>query len=330
MTKEQLMNEIVVEMAHFVNGEQMVILRNVLLKKFEGIEISAPMLPATMEQNNEYFLSMFAVLKGNKLSKRTMEVYMSTIKDFLCVVNKPLTKITTIDIEYYLNIKSRTCGEKSLNNYKRYLSAFFTWMRKKKFITDNPTDDVEPYKEVQKPIDHLESVEKEQLKTGCRKPRDRALIEFLRCTAVRVGELISIKVSDVDFASGKVNVYGEKTKKYRTVFIDEVAKRYLIDYLESREPSIYLFSNGRTGGQLTISAVTKALHKIGNQAGMTRRVYTHLFRHTVATDIVRKGGSMSDAGEYLGHKEQSVTGKHYTFIDDNHTKCIFEKYVQAV
>lgn len=200
----------------------------------------------------------------------------------------------------------------------------------KKFIADNPVDEVEAYKEIQKPIDHLEAVEKEQLKTGCSCLRDRALIEFLRCTAVRVGELISIKVSDVDFKSGKVIVYGEKTKKYRTVYIDDVAKRYLAEYLENREPSIFLFSNSKNGGSLSISAITKSLHKIGKQAGLNRRIYTHLFRHTVATDIVRKGGSMSDAGEYLGHTEQSVTGRHYTFIDDNHKEKIFVKYVKAV
>lgn len=101
MTKEQLMNEIIVDMAHFINGEQMFALKNVLLKKFECIEISAPMLPATAEQNNEYFLNMFAILKGSKLSARTMNAYLSTLKDFLCIVNKPLTKITTIDVEYY-------------------------------------------------------------------------------------------------------------------------------------------------------------------------------------------------------------------------------------
>lgn len=330
MTKEQLIDVVLVEMSHCLSGEQLLMLKGTLVNRFKDIEIMEMQLPATVEENNSQFIEMFTVLKGAKLSKRTMQVYLATLNDFQTVINKPFNKITSLDIEYFLRVKSKTCNEKSLNNYRRNLSAFFTWMRKKKFITDNPVDEVEAYKEVQKPIDHLEAVEKEQLKTGCSCPRDRALIEFLRCTAVRVGELISIKVSDVDFKSGKVTVYGEKTKKYRTVFIDDVAKRYLTEYLENKEPSIYLFSNSKNGGQLSISAITKTLHKIGRQSGMNRRIYTHLFRHTVATDIVRKGGSMSDAGEYLGHTEQSVTGRHYTFIDESHKEKIFVKYVRAV
>lgn len=331
MTKEQLMDEIIVSMSCHINGVQLHVLKEVLITKLENVEISAPMLPATVEQNNEYFINMFKILKGSKLSTRTMEVYLATLRDFQNILNKPLNKITCIDIEYYLNVKSKTCNEKSLNNYLRNLSAFYTWMRKKRFITENPCDEVEAFKEVQKPIDHLEAVEKEQLKEGCTDARDRALIEFLRCTALRVGELISVKIDDVDFESGRVRVYGHKTKTYRTVFIDRVAKEYLSRYLEERKvESLYLFSNSRNGDSLSISAITKILHKIGHNSGMNRRIYTHLFRHTVATDIVRKGGSMSDAGEYLGHAEQSVTGKHYTFIDDNHKEKIFIKYVQAV
>lgn len=330
MTREQLIDGILIDMSRHINGEQILVLKDVLIAKLNGVELMASQLPATAEQTNNQYIEMFRVLKGAKLSARTMQVYLATLKDFQLVINKPLNRITALDIEYFLQSKSRSCNEKSLNNYRRNLSAFFTFMRKKKLITDNPVDEVESYKEVQKPIDHLDAVEKEQLKTGCVTPRDRALIEFLRCTAVRVGELISIKVSDVDFENGKVTVYGEKTKKYRTVYIDEVAKRYLIEYLESREPSEYLFSNSKNGSQLSISAITKMLHKIGKQSGMNRRIYTHLFRHTVATDIVRKGGSMSDAGEYLGHTEQSVTGRHYTFIDDSHKEKIFLKYVKAV
>jgi site-specific recombinase XerD len=77
-------------------------------------------------------------------------------------------------------------------------------------------------------------------------------------------------------------------------------------------------------------AVRASLKRIKNNAKIDRRIYPHLFRKTTATNIVKRGGSVHDAGEYLGHKYQSVTGKHYNYIGEEHTRNIFEKYVATV
>lgn len=332
MTKEQIIDSIIVSMAVHITKEQLSILNTVLVNEFHKFDIAELQVPATQEQSNEQFINMFMVLKGNKLSQKTMKVYLATLKDFMLVINKPLNKVTSLDVEYYLNVKQKTCNEKSLNNYKRNLSAFYTFLRKKKIVTYNPCDEVESYKEIQKPIDHLEVVEKETLKNGCKDKRDRALIEFLRCTGLRVGELTNVKVRDLDMNTGKIVIFGEKTKTYRFVKVDVLAMSFIKEYLAERNlnENSYMFSHLREEKQLDISSITKIVKNIGKRSGLERRVYVHLFRHTLATDIVRKGGSMSEAGEYLGHKEQSVTGRHYTFIDDSHTEKIFEKYVKAV
>lgn len=65
-------------------------------------------------------------------------------------------------------------------------------------------------------------------------------------------------------------------------------------------------------------------------SGITRRVYPHLFRKTTATNILKRGGTDSDAGEYLGHKPQGVTARHYAFRSEDHTVKIFESYVAAI
>ena len=102
---------------------------------------------------------------------------------------------------------SRDNSETSLDGQRRCLSAFFTWMRKLHLITENPCDEIEPYKIVEKPIDHMQPEEVEQLKTGCRTKRDRAMIEFLRSTAVRVGEAAQIRICDIDWRTGEVCIY---------------------------------------------------------------------------------------------------------------------------
>ena len=69
---------------------------------------------------------------------------------------------------------------------------------------------------------------------------------------------------------------------------------------------------------------------LAKRANVERRVYPHLFRKTTASNIVKRGGSMHDAGEYLGHKDRSTAGKHYAFVSEEHTIDIFNKYVAAI
>lgn len=174
----------------------------------------------------------------------------------------------------------------------------------------------------------------EVLKSGCKDTRDRALLEFMRCTAVRVGELISIDINHIDFNSGKVIVYGHKTKTYRTVMLDKIALGYVRKYIVERNASLWdeapLFTSKRGGERLTEDGIRNMLNEIAKASGIGRRIYPHLFRKSCATAIIRRGGTVGDAGDYLGHSENTVTGKHYTYKDDTHVENIFNKYVACV
>ncbi len=254
----------------------------------------------------------------------------------MTLINKPLNKISQSDIEYYLLIKRSSNTNASLNNLRRNLSAFFTWMRKEKIINENPCDGIEPYVTIEKPIDHMEATDMEQLKNGCIHVRDRALIEFMRSTAMRRGEVPLVKICDIDFRSGKLVIFGEKTQKYRTVFLDDVAIHYIQEYLKyrgvtenSREP-LFTHLRGDKTKALDVDGVYASIKDIARRAGMDRRVYPHLFRKTTATNICKRGGSEDAAGEYLGHAPRNVTGRHYTYKGDRYIEQIFHNYVEAV
>lgn len=126
----------------------------------------------------------------------------------------------------------------------------------------------------------------------------------------------------------------QNTQNYRTVYIDDIAMKYLKDYIASRNssnsPNKPLFTQSRTTKPMSDEAVRGSLKRIKSNAKIDRRIYPHLFRKTTATNIVKRGGSVHDAEEYLGHKDQSVTGKHYSYISEEHTRNIFEKYVATV
>ena len=239
-----------------------------------------------------------------------------------------------MDIEMFLYNIAKTNDAVSVNNHRRNLSAFYTWMRKSHIIFENPCESIEPFKEITKPIDHMLPEEFEQLKSGCKHKRDRAMIEFLRCTAMRVGEVVNVKISDINWRDGKIQVYGNKNRTYRPVCLDSIAIKYITDYIFSRGLNLnsneYLFTSIKCNAPLQIGGIRSSVITIAKRANIDRRIYPHLFRKTTASNIVKRGGSMHDAGEYLGHKDRSTAGKHYAFISEEHTIDIFNKYVAAI
>lgn len=331
MTREELRDRIIVRMAQNLNKNQVAMLHTVLNEELMQVEITELQTElATKDNTNEYLMNMFFTFKSQKLSEKTLKIYKFSIEKFAQSINKTFLEVTSMDVEFFLAQMAKSNGETSLNNYRRNLSAFYSWLVKKHIVTFNPCLEVEPYKEIKKPIDHLEATQFEKLKTGCETKRDRAMIEFLRCTALRVEEAIPLKVCDVNFAKGNISVYGEKTKTFRTVFLDDVAMFYLSEYIQDKNLKMddYLFKSERKDKGLTISGFENAITQIGKRSGV--HAYVHLFRKTCATNIIRRGGSIADSGIYLGHKDSTVTGKHYTYIDDSKRKQIFDSYVAAV
>ena len=339
MTKKEIFkNDIMMAMKYHLNADQMAILENALSEALYRVDIvEMECLPATIDMTNEYIMSLYELKKGSRLSPETMRAYMVTFKEFIRFVDKPLTQVTQEDVEYYIRIKYKAGNSNtSLNNKRRKLNSLFEWIRKQGLIVRNPVENTEKFTETLKPIDHMEAVVMEQLKAGCRTKRDRALIEWLRCTAMRKGEIPSIKINQIDWQKGRVMIYGSKGKAYRIVCLDSVALKYLKEYISERgldlrsNQPLFTHCRGDMQKALSKSGIYSEIKRIAAASGLDRRVYPHLFRKTTATNILRRGGTDSDAGEYLGHKPMGVTARHYAFRSEDHTVKIFESYVAAV
>ncbi len=340
--KENLKNEILIKMKNHLGTTEMIILENVLNDTMYNKNIAEEeTLPTTLDSTNENIIELYQIKKGMTLSEETMKEYLITVREFLNYVhNKLLTKIETEDINYYLFVKQKQGNTNtSLNNKRRKLNSFFTWMKKQKLIEENPVDGVESFKETVKPIDYLSPVEVELLKTGCKDKRDRALLEWLRCTAVRKGEIPYVNINQIDWKSGKVLIYGEKTNTYRTVMLDDIALLYISDYilnerrilLDSNE-NLFTYCRGDNSKPLGKSGIYALIKRIAKRSMLPndRRVYPHLFRKTTATNIIKRGGTIDDAGLYLGHKPEGVTAKHYACMTEDYVQDIFKKCVQTV
>lgn len=334
--KEEIKNDILIAARVHLSMQQLTILENIIDSTFYGVDVIEKQNALSTHNNtNEYFINLFLAKKATKLSARTADQYIRHIKALLDVVHKPLNMMTEEDIDYFLLIyKKRGNKNSTVNNCRRFVSAFFTWMRKSKLVIENPCDNVEKYTEITRRIEHLEPEQWEQLKTGCVTTRDRALLEFLRCTAMRDGEVPFVHISDVDWQEGKIVIFGQKSKKHRLVCIDRVASDYLRKYLKERGVSEnsneHLFVCTRNNNALNREGIYAAIKKIAERAKMSVNIYPHLLRKTTATNIVKRGGSVVEAGEYLGHADRNTAGQYYAYRGDDHIVQIFKNRIAAV
>lgn len=168
-------------------------------------------------------------------------------------------------------------------------------------------------KEIQKPIEYFRPTEMEELREGCQTLRDRAIVEVLRSTGARVGEVVEINIPDIDWQTGDVLIQSEKSGRYRTIYLDEVARYHLKKYLDQRkDDNIALFvSSKRPYGRLHTSGIRSSLKQIAKRVGMTCRVYPHKMRSTLGMNLRNAGVDIGDVSDVLGHANTTVTKRHY-------------------
>lgn len=240
--KEIVRDSIIAEMRPHLDTVLLDLLNQAIVRALFDVTVTeSETLPATRDNTNEHILQLYMAKKAPKLSKSTVKYYLLTIKKFMEFAQKSLLEVTDLDVEFYLQEYGRKGNQAStVNNERRNLSAFFTWMRKTHLISENPVDSVEPLKTIDKPIEYLEDQEMEALRDACKTKtkiskneeyrenlRDRALLEFLRSTAVRVSECVSVNAQDIDWQTGELIVYGSKNRSYRTVCLDAVALHHV-------------------------------------------------------------------------------------------------------
>lgn len=176
--KSNIINNIMLQMSVYLDAVTLDILQKVVEEQFVFLNVERiTTLPAKVdtstEEKNNYLIDLYR-LKKSRLAKETMDQYIGAIMRFITKVDKPLTDIDEIDIDYYLryyenrNVKNNRGKNQAstCNNERRYLSAFFTWLRKEKFVTYNPVECVEPKRERRKPIDYFRPGQMEELREG--------------------------------------------------------------------------------------------------------------------------------------------------------------------
>ena len=160
--------------------------------------------------------------------------------------------------------------------------------------------------------------------------RDRAIMEVLYASGLRVSELVSLNLSNVDLRHGEIRVWGKGAKE-RLALLGEPACRALTRYIEDGRPKLMkenrvtnaLFLN-RLGTRLSTRSVSNILDKYAKLAGLERRVTPHIMRHTFATHLLDGGADLRTVQELLGHADLSST-QIYTHVSQARAKEVYRK-----
>ena len=311
------------DMSEHLNITQMKRLQEVLLNRLGLQAQNAP------EVKNRDYLELFLSAKQIEgCSERTIAYYKATIVSMLEFIEVPIRQVTTEILRDYLveYQKRRNCSKVTIDNIRRNLSSFFSWLEEEDHIIKSPIRRIHKVKTgaTIKEIISDESIE--IMRDGCDTIRDLAMIDILYSTGMRVGELVNLDISDLNLEERECIVYG-KGNKERKVYFDARTKVHIQDYLEKRQdknPALFVTLN-TPHSRLKISGVGIRLRELGRQLDVDR-VHPHKFRRTMATRAIDKGMPIEQVQRLLGHQQIDTTMK-YAMVNQNNVKNSHRRYI---
>ena len=279
--------------------------------------------------SNDEYLDMF--LKAKRLegcSDRTIAYYGRTIETMLEGIDKTANHITTEDLRSYLsNYQGNGKVTKTtVDNVRRVLSSFFSWLEDEDYILKSPVRRIKKIRTAQVVKETYSDEALEMMRDACSNIRDLAIIDLLASTGMRVGELVHMNRSDIDFDSRECVVFGKGSKE-RKVYFDARTKLHLSAYLDERtdeNPAMFVALNS-PHERLQISGVEIMLRKLGNAIAL-EKVHPHKFRRTLATRAIDKGMPIEQVQVLLGHKKIDTT-LQYAMVDQRNVKNSHRRFI---
>ncbi len=274
---------------------------------------------------------LYFLKKELNYSDYTIKNYQLDLTDFFKYVDKSnidFLSIENIHVRGYLKYLD-TCNLKNTTISRRIsaLRTFYNYLLEKGLVKSNIFLNVKNPKLEKKLPNYLNYTEIEELLASIDIKTDeglerRLLIEMFYSTGCRVGEMVNVKISDIDFSSKTIKVMGKGSKE-RIVYYGDYASKYLEDYLKNKDKKGYLFTNKR-GEKLTIEEVEYIVRDIMKHISIKTHVTPHTLRHTFATHLLNNGADIRTVQELLGHANLSTTGI-YTHVSSDRLKDVYFK-----
>lgn len=320
--EEKLVN-ILNEMAEVLSIPQMKKLQEVLIRN-----LNESVLTEETISNQDYLQLFLEAKKIEGCSDRTLQYYRVTIEKLLGKIEEPIRKISTEQIRSYLSEyqKINNCSKVTVDNVRRNISSFFSWLEEEDYVLKSPMRRIHKIKTKQQVKEIISDEAIEKLRDNCTCTRDLAMIDLLYSTGIRVGELVNLNISDIDFEGRECVVFG-KGDKERRVYFDAKAKLHLQDYLKIRNdsnPALFVTLNS-PHERLKISGVEIRIRKLGRSLKLNR-IHPHKFRRTMATRAIDKGMPIEQVQKILGHSQIDTTMK-YAIVNQNNVKSSHQRFI---
>ena len=291
-----------------------------------------------MDQILDQYLHYLIIEKG--LSKNTIEAYRHGLNRFFDHLRRKgiqeIGNVGKFDIRaFLLALKGKGLSTKTVVRDLVAIRTFFQFLIQEEILEANPVEEIESPKMAKTLPEILTLKEVEQLlgQPDLRTPlgvRDRAMLEVLYATGMRVSELVQLPTNQVNLESGYVVIYGKGSKE-RMVPIGREAMKWITLYLQTArqrltkgKESNFLFIN-RSGRGMSRQRFWKNIKTYGLKAGLRKRITPHLLRHSFASHLLERGADLRSVQMMLGHVDISTT-QIYTHVTGERLKKIHQRY----
>lgn len=283
------------------------------------------------------FINYLAVERG--LAQNTLESYgrdLRQYQNYLENTNRDFIKDSNRNtiLNYLNNLQSKGRAVSTISRNLAAIKSFYQYLVRERYLEKDPAANLEsPKLEKKLPkilsISEVEELLKQPntlLPTGL---RDKAMLELLYATGIRVSELISLNISDINLDMGYIKCYGKGSKE-RIVPLGSIAAKCVQEYMSKGRNKLVrtyeeaaLFVNHH-GNRLTRQGFWKIIKKYAHEANIMKDITPHTLRHSFATHLLENGADLRSVQEMLGHADISTT-QIYTHVTKNHLKEVYDK-----
>lgn len=276
------------------------------------------------------------LLLEKKYSQNTINSYNNDLIKFEKHFNnkKTLKSLTNKDIRDYIQELNKTESPRSVARNISTLKSFYKFLLIEKYVTKNPLDNITqpklkkslPKVLTETEVDNLLNIKL----TDNYSYRNKAMLELMYSSGLRVTELINLEMTDIDLDMALVRIFGKGSKE-RVIPLGQYAVNALNEYITYHRPGMlknkttnYLFLSSR-GDKMTRQAFFKILQKLAKQQGIKTEFSPHTLRHSFATHLLKHGADLRSIQELLGHSDVSST-QIYTHITNEKLKENYQDF----
>lgn len=259
------------------------------------------------------------VLKLKGYSFKTRKAYINHIKRFSSFVDKDLENITSDDLRLYILFLLEK--EKKSHTYANQAISSIKFLCKEVLNKQNVTANMYRPKKEKKLPKVLSREEVIRILKAVGNEKHKTILFLTYSAGLRVGEVVRIKIEDIDSKRMLIHIRQGKGRKDRYTILSQAALMQLRKYYKLEKPEICLFPGGKQGRHLTERSVEKIFQSACNQSGIRKNISLHVLRHSFATHLLEDGIDLRYIQELLGHSSSKTT-EIYTHVTENSIRNI--------